>query len=247
VCLHFGSRISEWACLSRRHGKAPARFNGVLGITAAPSKHKLSATRRQKYGCCMGRGTGAAHTNVEITTRAAAASSSAVSPRVRSSEHTPGVIMRSERNGATTPDGGMAAVPWRVTVGGRQLSARNARTLTYHIPEEQLTGLDIHVEDRPGEKPFAALANEAMIGEWLKEHLAAPAPAPADRDASSEHQELLDRLIRLGSVDPNCATCANSIIPAVKTTGQVPFQPSHRASPMCRSGRRPHCTCDACW
>ena len=23
--------------------------------------------------------------------------------------------------------------------------------------------------------------------------------------------------------------------------------PSHNPSPMCRSGKRPHCTCDACW
>jgi hypothetical protein len=37
---------------------------------------------------------------------------------------------------------------------------------------------------------------------------------------------------------PECATCLEQ---------SVFGGPSHEASPRCRSGRRPHCTCDTCF
>jgi hypothetical protein len=60
---------------------------------------------------------------------------------------------------------------------------------------------------------------------------------------SETREERLTRWQEIGSYDPECPMCAT--IPAHPTLD--PFQPSHAPNPRCRSGRRPHCTCDACF
>lgn len=60
---------------------------------------------------------------------------------------------------------------------------------------------------------------------------------------SETREERLRRWEVMGIYDPNCPMCA--AIPDHPTLS--PFQPSHKPSSMCRSGKRPHCTCDACF
>lgn len=61
--------------------------------------------------------------------------------------------------------------------------------------------------------------------------------------ATETRAERIARLTNLGLVDPDCAYCAEALAHPTLSA----FMPSHRASPGCRSGRRPHCTCDTCW
>lgn len=60
---------------------------------------------------------------------------------------------------------------------------------------------------------------------------------------SETREERLKRWEEMGSYDPNCLTCRE--IPAHPTL--TPFMPSHKAGRYCRSGARPHCTCDGCF
>jgi hypothetical protein len=57
--------------------------------------------------------------------------------------------------------------------------------------------------------------------------------------------ERIVRLEAMGSLDPACATCQAEFYPAPDPA--LVFAPRHRASPHCRSGKRPHCTCPGCW
>jgi hypothetical protein len=60
---------------------------------------------------------------------------------------------------------------------------------------------------------------------------------------SETRAERLKRLEKLGSYDPNCRACEElRDHPTLN-----PFMPSHRALSSCRSGGRPHCTCDSCF
>ncbi len=61
--------------------------------------------------------------------------------------------------------------------------------------------------------------------------------------ASETRQERLDRWQAMGSYDPDCKSCEE--LAAHPTLNA--FMPSHKPSSMCRSGSRPHCTCDACF
>jgi hypothetical protein len=62
----------------------------------------------------------------------------------------------------------------------------------------------------------------------------------------STNQEKLQGFIARGLLDPNCAGCTESIQEVLKT-GTLPMAPSHQPKSRCRSGNRPHCTCDFCW
>lgn len=64
-------------------------------------------------------------------------------------------------------------------------------------------------------------------------------------DGSTEtREERIARLEKLGMLDPGCASCVEfyeAEDPAMH------FAPSHRSGARCRSGGRPHCTCDTCF
>lgn len=61
--------------------------------------------------------------------------------------------------------------------------------------------------------------------------------------ASETRAERLKRFEELGVYDPSCPQCEA----LAKHPTLDPFMPRHKASPHCRSGKRPHCSCDACF
>lgn len=67
--------------------------------------------------------------------------------------------------------------------------------------------------------------------------------AISPRGASETRAERLARWERTGTYDPACPGCAG----IAEHPTLDPFQPRHRASRLCRSGGRNHCTCDACF
>lgn len=61
--------------------------------------------------------------------------------------------------------------------------------------------------------------------------------------SADERAARIARMENLGMLDPNCLSCREFYDnPRVQ-----PFAPNHLASPGCESGKRPHCTCDACF
>lgn len=57
-------------------------------------------------------------------------------------------------------------------------------------------------------------------------------------------QERNARLERLGVMDPNCPSCK----PFYEAASPLDvMMPRHKASDRCESGKRPHCSCDACF
>lgn len=61
--------------------------------------------------------------------------------------------------------------------------------------------------------------------------------------ASETREERLERWQQMGTYDPDCETCRE----VTRHPTLDPFMPSHKPSSMCRSGKRPHCTCSACF
>lgn len=61
--------------------------------------------------------------------------------------------------------------------------------------------------------------------------------------ASETRAERLARWEAQGFYDPTCAACK----PVAEHPTLNPFQPRHDPNPRCRSGKRPHCTCDSCF
>lgn len=61
--------------------------------------------------------------------------------------------------------------------------------------------------------------------------------------ASETRAERISRLEELGVIDPACAACRE----AYEHPTLSAFMPSHKAGRYCRSGARPHCTCDGCF
>jgi hypothetical protein len=68
---------------------------------------------------------------------------------------------------------------------------------------------------------------------------------------TAAHREAyIDRLEKAGALDPHCAGCRPIYdwIYAEWTPGaSLPMGPRHTASKRCESGKREHCTCDACF
>lgn len=60
---------------------------------------------------------------------------------------------------------------------------------------------------------------------------------------SETRAERLLRWAEMGVYHPDCKSCEE--LAAHLTL--MALAPSHKASVMCRSGSRPHCTCDACF
>lgn len=68
----------------------------------------------------------------------------------------------------------------------------------------------------------------------------------------AEREALIARMEANGCLDPACVTCRESFYPFYRTTWQPgtyasPPGPVHKPNPLCRSGKRPHCSCPACW
>lgn len=60
---------------------------------------------------------------------------------------------------------------------------------------------------------------------------------------SETRAERLVRWAEMGVFDPDCKSCEEmSAHPTLNA-----FMPSHKAGATCRSGARPHCTCDGCF
>lgn len=58
--------------------------------------------------------------------------------------------------------------------------------------------------------------------------------------------EKIREAVKSGAIALDCERCKPAI-EALRAGGQIPFGPDHQASPRCRSGQRPHCTCDTCF
>jgi hypothetical protein len=64
--------------------------------------------------------------------------------------------------------------------------------------------------------------------------------------ARVEIEEALGQAESSGLLDPNCKSCAE-VYEALRAGRRWPMGPSHKASPSCESGSRPHCSCDTCF
>lgn len=60
-------------------------------------------------------------------------------------------------------------------------------------------------------------------------------------------EQRIERLERQGAIQPECPTCQREAYPALYAGKHLPFVPRHTASQRCKSGQRPHCTCDTCF
>ena len=60
---------------------------------------------------------------------------------------------------------------------------------------------------------------------------------------SETRAERIARWEAMGHLDPNCGACREFYDHPTLT----PFAPNHRPNSYCRSGGRPHCTCDGCF
>ena len=70
-------------------------------------------------------------------------------------------------------------------------------------------------------------------------HPPAPETGPFD--------DTIKRLESSGAIHPDCDYCQKNLYPALRETGELPAGPRHTANNLCKSGRRPHCTCDGCF
>lgn len=66
-----------------------------------------------------------------------------------------------------------------------------------------------------------------------------------DRSQETVDSDRLKWMIESGTIDPDCAYCQRTFLAAENPASVM--APSHRASAGCKSGSRPHCTCDACF
>lgn len=57
----------------------------------------------------------------------------------------------------------------------------------------------------------------------------------------------ITRLETAGHLDPGCRGCDEFYAHIRAGKPDMPFAPLHRSNPYCRSGKRPHCTCDSCF
>lgn len=64
-------------------------------------------------------------------------------------------------------------------------------------------------------------------------------------------QEEIDRHIEylemLGSIEKACKYCERELYPQYKKGNFNVMAPRHKASNRCKSGKKPHCTCDVCF
>jgi hypothetical protein len=60
---------------------------------------------------------------------------------------------------------------------------------------------------------------------------------------SETRAERIARWEAMGTLDPTCSACKEFY----EHPTLSPFAPSHKPGSHCRSGKRPHCTCDGCF
>ena len=62
-------------------------------------------------------------------------------------------------------------------------------------------------------------------------------------------EDYIKKITESGDYDPDCKTCKNVIQPELVLGFKLSdiFCPNHKPSKNCKSGKRPHCTCDACF
>lgn len=58
-----------------------------------------------------------------------------------------------------------------------------------------------------------------------------------------EREEAIKRLEDMGILVPGCSGCKEKY----EHPTLCPFAPDHIPSKNCKSGKRPHCTCDTCF
>lgn len=61
----------------------------------------------------------------------------------------------------------------------------------------------------------------------------------------NERQLQITRMEATGSIHPDCETCKRTFYAAEAPVNVM--APRHTASRLCESGKRPHCTCSACF
>lgn len=68
-------------------------------------------------------------------------------------------------------------------------------------------------------------------------------PKSPDTEVAHERSKAIraDVLVQFGKPDPKHPDCTQCL------SASVFGGPSHEASPRCRSGKHPHCSCDTCW
>lgn len=68
----------------------------------------------------------------------------------------------------------------------------------------------------------------------------------AELTATTDGQQAWDRMVERKRVDPECPTCLREK-PYILAHGYSSGGPAHPPNAWCKSGGRPHCTCDACY
>lgn len=61
---------------------------------------------------------------------------------------------------------------------------------------------------------------------------------------NENREQAIKRMEANGDLDPDCPMCRNLFYSHPKLD---PFAPRHKPLSSCRSGKRPHCTCDGCF
>lgn len=79
---------------------------------------------------------------------------------------------------------------------------------------------------------------EQREARWAKAEAAVKVKVPMETK-----EQKIARLEAAGIIVPTCPGCRYWY----EHPTADPFAPSHRASNSCRSGQRPHCTCDSCF
>ena len=82
----------------------------------------------------------------------------------------------------------------------------------------------------------ARAQRERLLRAWWNERKR-PAGNPSARDILQEYEDQAIRQFAMPDV-PGCRQCE---------LYSVFGGPDHHPSPMCQSGKHPHCTCDACF
>jgi hypothetical protein len=66
---------------------------------------------------------------------------------------------------------------------------------------------------------------------------------------NNETRDYIHAMEDAGYLDPDCKTCVEVFYSQILNGKDLTtiHAPSHKPSPRCESGKRPHCTCDTCF
>jgi hypothetical protein len=65
------------------------------------------------------------------------------------------------------------------------------------------------------------------------------------KNPSETREQMISRWEKEGWLDPTCLGCKEIYEHEGMPTSV--FAPSHEASSLCKSGKKPHCTCNTCF